>query len=152
MAVPASSRVWVDEAVGVLVAEFSPVKIFLFGSRARGDGHEESDIDLLVVLDRIEGRRESRDALRKALPRLPVSVDVFAADAAHSHAPATRSARSSIRCFVKGRWCTEWTTATSTSGCATPKRIWRRPNGWLPDGVGHRESLASTRSRLRRRR
>lgn len=80
MAVPASSRVWVDEAVDVLVREFRPLKIFLFGSRARGDGREESDIDLLVVLERIEDRRETRDALQNALARMPVSVDVFAAD------------------------------------------------------------------------
>jgi uncharacterized protein len=82
MAVPASSRVWVDEAVGVLVREFSPLKIFLFGSRARGDGREESDIDLLVVLDRIGDRRKIRDALQNALARVPFSVDVFAVDSA----------------------------------------------------------------------
>jgi uncharacterized protein len=69
----------VDEAVDALVREFHPLKIFLFGSRGRG-GREESDIDLLVVLERIEDRRKTRDALRKALPRVPVSVDVFAAD------------------------------------------------------------------------
>jgi HEPN domain-containing protein/predicted nucleotidyltransferase len=80
MAAPAKSRPWVDEAVDALVREFHPLKIFLFGSRARGDGREESDIDLLVVLERIDDRRKTRDALHKALPRLPVSVDVFAAD------------------------------------------------------------------------
>lgn len=69
-----------DEAVDALVREFHPLKIFLFGSRARGDGREESDIDLLVVLERIDDRRKTRDALHKALPRMPVSVDVFAAD------------------------------------------------------------------------
>jgi HEPN domain-containing protein len=80
MAVPAVSRAWVDEVVGALVREFHPLKIFLFGSHARGDGRAESDIDLLVVLDRIDDRRATRDALYKALPRVPVSIDVFAAD------------------------------------------------------------------------
>jgi uncharacterized protein len=70
----------VDEAVQALVREFHPLKIFLFGSRARGDGRKESDIDLLVVLERIDDRRATRDALYKALPRIPVSIDVFAAD------------------------------------------------------------------------
>ncbi len=69
-----------DETVEALVREFRPLKIFLFGSRARGDGREASDIDLLVVLERIDDRRETREALRKAIPRLPVSVDVWAAD------------------------------------------------------------------------
>ncbi len=81
MAAPATSRAWVDETVDALVREFRPLKIFLFGSRARGDGREVSDIDLLVVLERIDDRRETRKALRKAIPRLPVWVDVFAADA-----------------------------------------------------------------------
>lgn len=80
MAAPAASRPWVDETVDALVREFRPRAIFLFGSRARGDGREHSDLDLLVVLDRIEDRRETRDALRRAVPRLPVSVDVWAAD------------------------------------------------------------------------
>jgi HEPN domain-containing protein/predicted nucleotidyltransferase len=80
MAAPAASRAWVDEAVDALVREFRPLKIFLFGSRARGDGREESDIDLLVVLERIDDRRKTRDALQEALPRMPVSVDVWAAD------------------------------------------------------------------------
>jgi len=80
MVAPAASRPWVDETVDALVREFRPRKIFLFGSRARGDSREHSDLDLLVVLDRIEDRRETRDALRRAVPRLPVSVDVWAAD------------------------------------------------------------------------
>jgi uncharacterized protein len=80
MAAPAAPRAWVDEAVDVLVREFNPLKIFLFGSRARGDDRQESDIDLLVVLDKIDDRRETRDALYRALPRMPISVDVFAAD------------------------------------------------------------------------
>jgi predicted nucleotidyltransferase len=80
MAVPAASRAWVDETVEALVREFHPLKIFLFGSRARGDGREKSDIDLLVVLERIDDKRATRDALNTALPRVPVSVDVFAAD------------------------------------------------------------------------
>jgi uncharacterized protein len=80
VAAPAASRAWVDEAVDALVREFKPLKIFLFGSRARGDGRDWSDIDLLVVLDHIDDKRETRDALQRALPHVPVDVDVFAAD------------------------------------------------------------------------
>lgn len=80
MAAPAASNAWVDETVDALVREFHPLRIFLFGSRARGDGREASDIDLLVVLERIDDRRATRDALRRAVPRVPVTVDVFAAD------------------------------------------------------------------------
>jgi len=34
-----------------LVSEYQPRTVILFGSRARGDYHEESDIDLLLVKD-----------------------------------------------------------------------------------------------------
>ncbi|OGQ23115.1 MAG: hypothetical protein A2138_04080 [Deltaproteobacteria bacterium RBG_16_71_12] len=46
------------------------VRMTLFGSRARGEGHEESDLDVLVVV-----RRSSR-ALRYAV--LDVAADVEA--------------------------------------------------------------------------
>jgi predicted nucleotidyltransferase len=44
-------------------------KVVLFGSWARGDAHPESDIDLLVVLDRIESWIEERDRMDDVLWR-----------------------------------------------------------------------------------
>lgn len=40
-------------------------KIILFGSYARSDADEESDIDLLIVLDQLKG---SYDEIRKLVP------------------------------------------------------------------------------------
>ena len=34
-----------------VVAHFDPIRVILFGSRARGEEGPDSDIDLLVVLD-----------------------------------------------------------------------------------------------------
>ena len=42
-------------------------QVLLFGSWARGDAHPESDIDLLVVLDRIDSRREERERMSEIL-------------------------------------------------------------------------------------
>jgi predicted nucleotidyltransferase len=39
-----------DEAVRRLVAALRPERIYLFGSRARGDARDHSDYDLLVVV------------------------------------------------------------------------------------------------------
>ncbi len=39
----------IDAAVRMLKNEFSAVKVILFGSKARGNHDEHSDIDLLVV-------------------------------------------------------------------------------------------------------
>ena len=37
------------QAVDQLVSGFKPLRVILFGSLARGDVHEDSDVDLLVV-------------------------------------------------------------------------------------------------------
>jgi predicted nucleotidyltransferase len=41
----------IDDVVRQIAAKFSPQKIILFGSYARGDFRAESDVDLLVVMD-----------------------------------------------------------------------------------------------------
>jgi len=40
-----------EELLRSVVAYFKPRKVILFGSLARGEGDEDSDIDLLVVVD-----------------------------------------------------------------------------------------------------
>lgn len=41
--------------VSVLIAEYEPLKIVLFGSLVTGDIHEHSDIDLVVIKDSQKG-------------------------------------------------------------------------------------------------
>ena len=79
MAAPATASEWVPEIVDRLVREFDPVRIFLFGSHARGEARDGSDLDFLVVLPRVEDKRATWDAMRAALRGIPVSADVFAA-------------------------------------------------------------------------
>jgi HEPN domain-containing protein/predicted nucleotidyltransferase len=57
-----------------LVERFAPERIVLFGSRARGDHHAESDYDLMVVLGQ---PLHSQDAVRDAVQDIGASVDVF---------------------------------------------------------------------------
>lgn len=42
-----------------ILRQFDPVEVYLFGSHARGDARQDSDIDLYVVLD--DDRAESLD-------------------------------------------------------------------------------------------
>ena len=59
-----------------LVQGFSPRRIILFGSFARGDAGPDSDLDLLVVLDQVENKRNSTAAMLDTLADLPISKDV----------------------------------------------------------------------------
>lgn len=64
------------EAVERITQKFSPLRIILFGSWARGDARPDSDLDLLVVLPRVENKRRVTVEILRALNGLPVSKDV----------------------------------------------------------------------------
>lgn len=73
---------WLPAIVGRLVRLADPVRIVLFGSRATGRAREDSDYDLLVVVDRSDNRRAERIALGAALVDVPVALDLVVAPAA----------------------------------------------------------------------
>lgn len=65
------------EMVRRLVAELQPERIYLFGSRARGEAHRDSDFDLLLVVrDRLGSGREMEQRANAALSGLHVPIDV----------------------------------------------------------------------------
>jgi len=69
-----------DEIVARLVAGLHPEQIYLFGSRARGKGRNDSDYDLLVILPESDLPRHRREAhAYDLLWGIPTPVD-FAGD------------------------------------------------------------------------
>ena len=60
-----------------IVRCFEPEKIIVFGSYARGDAREDSDIDLLVVAATDLPVRERFPAIRRVLGDFPAAFDVF---------------------------------------------------------------------------
>ena len=74
-----TSEELVAEAVRRVVHAANPERIILFGSRARGNGSVDSDVDLLVVASeetiRRYGRRRLLARFWSAMGRLPVSFD-----------------------------------------------------------------------------
>jgi len=83
----------VDEIVRRIVAVARPDRIILFGSHARGEAQENSDLDLLVVMQEVASRRDEILRIRAALVPLGISVDVLVASDADyakwSEAPST---------------------------------------------------------------
>lgn len=49
-----------------IVRRFKPERIILFGSRARGDAHADSDVDLLIVMP-VKSKRQKQLEIRLAL-------------------------------------------------------------------------------------
>ena len=60
-----------------IVQTFDPIRVVLFGSRARGDEHAGSDVDLLVVLPKVENKREAAIAIRRLLRDVPIAKDII---------------------------------------------------------------------------
>jgi len=64
-----------------IVKEVNPERIILFGSAARGQVHDDSDIDLLVIEDAPFGADRSRfretSRINRALARFNVAKDVL---------------------------------------------------------------------------
>ena len=57
-----------------------PLRIILFGSRARGNANKNSDIDILVIGERPNApwsRRRLVGDMRRSLPDLDVPVDIL---------------------------------------------------------------------------
>ena len=71
-----------DQVIAQIVDVAHPEKIILFGSFARGDAREDSDIDLLVIEREVTARRKESAKIRHALRplRVPVDVLVFSID------------------------------------------------------------------------
>jgi predicted nucleotidyltransferase len=72
----------IQQAVAALAQAASPNKIVLFGSHARGDARDDSDLDLLVIEPTVMNRAEEMVRLRRVLNPLKISVDVIVASEA----------------------------------------------------------------------
>lgn len=74
---PAESDEFLVTVTRTIVDRFAPERIVLFGSRGRGDHHDGSDYDLIVVLDTSLGRGERDRPIREALNGCGRTVDVI---------------------------------------------------------------------------
>lgn len=61
----------------------SPARVILFGSHARDDARDGSDLDFLVIERAVVNRAVEMVRLRDALPSLEVPVDVIVVSEAH---------------------------------------------------------------------
>lgn len=60
-----------------IVKQFQPNRIILFGSMARGDTNESSDVDLMVVLNHIPNKHRTAVEILRSLRDVPISKDII---------------------------------------------------------------------------
>lgn len=68
----------IEQAARILAATAgSPVRVILFGSHARGDAHDRSDLDFLVIEPEVSDRHAEMVRLRTALHNMRRPIDVL---------------------------------------------------------------------------
>jgi predicted nucleotidyltransferase len=70
-----------QQMVDAIVAEVNPDQVILFGSRARGDARDDSDIDLIVLESEPFGEERTQHGeevrIRRALSGFGVAKDIL---------------------------------------------------------------------------
>jgi len=72
-----TTKNYIKQMVRLIVQQFKPEKIILFGSRARGDAGMDSDVDLLVIMPVSGSKREKAIEVAVALHDFPIAKDVI---------------------------------------------------------------------------
>lgn len=69
----------IREIIQAIVEEAHPRRVILFGSAARGEARESSDIDLLVVIPDGGHRRKTAQRLYQAVSGAGIPIDLVVA-------------------------------------------------------------------------
>lgn len=67
----------IREAVARVVAAAHPSKVIMFGSYARNEAKEDSDLDLMVIEPHVENTGEEMVHLRNAVGHIGIGVDIL---------------------------------------------------------------------------
>ena len=73
---------YIDKIIPIILSIASPEQVILFGSYARGNNSEKSDIDLLIIKKDLKNGNNIIDSIYRAFyeNKIKVSVDLLAID------------------------------------------------------------------------
>jgi predicted nucleotidyltransferase len=66
-----------------IISISDPDQIILFGSYARGDFHQDSDLDLLIIKDQVHSTQEEAAKIYRALANMGLPIDVVVVSKAY---------------------------------------------------------------------
>jgi len=66
----------IDQIVALITSKISPERIVLFGSYARKENTENSDIDILIIVKNLENERKITGLLYKELLNTNISIPI----------------------------------------------------------------------------
>jgi len=65
-----------NKFIEAIIPEYNPEKIVLYGSYAKGTNHAESDIDVAVIVDEVEGSFLDKEArLYKIIRNFDINIE-----------------------------------------------------------------------------
>ena len=67
----------IQKMTDIIVEQFHPEKIILFGSYARGDATEDSDVDLLIIAESSDPRYKRAVPIYRSLSGVEVGIDIL---------------------------------------------------------------------------
>ena len=67
----------IDEIIKKIFLKFNPKMVYIFGSFAYGNPHEDSDLDLLIIKDEIQNKIKEQIEIEKELLSKDYSVDIL---------------------------------------------------------------------------
>lgn len=72
----------IDKVVELIVAAAAPEKVVLFGSRARGNNNEQSDVDILILKKHLKNTRKLTGNLYRTFLKenIKIPIDLVALD------------------------------------------------------------------------
>ena len=67
----------IDKIVDRIVSKFTPEKVIIFGSAAKGTAKAGSDVDILVIMDTELSYYRRSGPIRAAMRGIPVAADII---------------------------------------------------------------------------
>lgn len=107
----------VDEAIRRIVDAVDPRTIIMFGSVARHEAKDHSDLDLLVIFDEVEDRKRTYASIARQFLGCKLPFDLFVLSRDEYIGQRTGGIHSCMRWRPQVWWSTRWDASLRCASC-----------------------------------